>query len=981
MRHILEEKDGHPEVKGDQPTGDQVRQLVEGDHIAPPVKASSLDTSTQRIHFYSHLQDVYQYIFEDRAVISIHPKKKSKTSTKVEDKTSDEKIKQLTDVIEQRKIKEVEKLFSIIPPKPLAKRQQFLSALRSINSPLAYLLSKSDEWSSYNIEVKEQQANPYTFPTDDEIKSKFKLLNRRHNLITADENAAEFKNFCDQFIAFFKIAKIIGDFTEFRTAIFSGSWQGINDKNNDLAFQMAYMQLVLFGSQKEHAKFFKPISEYLQNHKILHNQELPFCYLLLKSFDKLIPTNKQGDTFDLAKWRELIKNGGINVLQLFAKASAIEKRLGKTPSNPAEVIKGAAKLYDHAEQNFELATVCATHLMTNADFQLALKASQYKKPYDLMPAVQVDGRRVKVESNKVRELVDGKEIDCSGYWIVKLPFTDPHSFVLGHLSACCMQYGKEGAHYLETALKDPNSCMYVLLKANDTTKKEAFPFRSQQESTKLNLTDYRIVGTYFSWLSVDGNLVIDSCENVHCTDKYGNKKDDEIVIPMFEELGRQICSSPDSPILRLTIGLGGKTPKVYNKNKSGHLETLDYETTWKDSKKQAEIYCDKDRLEKTITDLATIFCQALSIDPINSQQIKNIFFNSKKFYSYKLKAGIIDLLENNEGVRSFLRERISQRDTSLYEENPSLCWAVLVQLNKLGLGRSNLFAEVFSRNTSLVGIFNGLKVIESSGSFGNIVLNALQKIENPAVIRRFLSSLKNGNSLHLKMKILSEQGLLNRYVNAIIINPDRLDTISLQNRGRDNIRSELDIVFNIPRYNLFPKSSEIHPERFANHQMHILKSLSDGFCCHQSHNYVVDYMVNSAIFTERVCAIIAGAKNSSDQTLNKLAENACNYLALRLRDENSGLSEQLTSLESRIDIVRSILTINRGSVESACSSVREETEPKQSDLASVTAMASGQVMGATFSAAGKRAGTGASTSDLISTSAHHTASPAGSREE
>lgn len=854
-----------------------------------------METRANRIEFYPRLQHVYQYIFEDRAVIASRHKQKEESV----DVTSDE-VKSRGVQTERHKIEDVKKLFSIIP---LQKREQFLLALRAIKTPhpLELLLKKTEGWPDLDKREKEQKVSSYSLSDENAILEKLKFLNQYHKLI----DDKELDQYHDRFIAFFKLAKIIGDFVELSISkkLFERtSYNGVNEPNNETAFKMAYIQLALFGKEKNKAKYFNPISNYLKQHKILHTQELPFYYLFIKCFDKLIPSKKEGETIHLEVWRDLIMRGGINILQLFAQAAAIEKRLGAPPKNSAEVIKGAALIYDHAEKNFELARVCARHLMSNDNFQKALSASAFQKPIDYMPDLQVLGKDVDCKK------LNCEEIDCRGYAIVKLPFTDPHSFVLGSLSACCMQYGKEGARYLEQAVRNPNACMYILLKSLDLTQSDATPFEKEEKSIKLNLEHYRIVGAYYSWLSADGNLVIDSCENVHCQDQYG-LHDDAVVVPMFKQLGKQLCDPDDSPILRVTIGLGGKTPKSYKKDKLDSIETLDYETTEKDSWEQAEIYCARVRRSKIIEDLCLMFCKEtlLKIDDAYA-----IFF--KGFCSYELAQGIKSLLMYNEDIKLFLRNQIQDEKSfseleRVFANKQSLCWSIIVQLNKVGLGKHQIFSEVLSKKVNLHNIFHGLKVIDPSTNFGQIVLGALTKVEDPSIICQFISSLRGNQKLLLNLIQLQECSLLNRYINYIIKQPQRLISMSIS-KYRDTTRKELDKLFKVPKYSLFSKPEILSLEFVTRSQVHILQSLADSYVFNLKHNLFVDRMSarDDTSFVERVCAILTKARTSSDDKLFRLAENAYNYLVLRVKEHpDSDLAKNLKSLSSRVDIANSIL--------------------------------------------------------------------------
>ena len=175
--------------------------------------------------------------------------------------------------------------------------------------------------------------------------------------------------------------------------------------------------------------------------------------------------------------------------------------------------------------------------------------------------------------------VDGREVGHEGYHLVKLPINDPHAFILGHglITNCCQFIGGVSEQCVIDGWTLPSNGFYVLLKS----KKDAGD--APLNALRINYQAYDIVGQGYAWRSLMSNLVFDSWENLR------PQRDDGIAVAMLTSFAQKAVVEPEHSICRVTIGLGGKTPRSLAAKSLSVVETIAHGYDYGDAKKQSEL--------------------------------------------------------------------------------------------------------------------------------------------------------------------------------------------------------------------------------------------------------------------------------------------------------------------------------------------------------------------------------------------------------
>lgn len=353
-------------------------------------------------------------------------------------------------------------------------------------------------------------------------------------------------------------------------------------------FEYAYKLVVLFGNDPD--KIFVNIDAYLKFH---HTKAVkPLHDALMDAF----PTNK-ANQIHLNHWRTLIIEHGKKALKYFSQAAEIEKILGdqsrpkikggRAPNTLNDVLRAVSAMqYKRAKEDPALAQVSIKHNLSKELFERALELNKKRKMEDNLPALSLHGKTVDPRYKK--------------YHLIKLPINDPHAYVLGHETNCCQSIGRQAEACVIDGVTRPNNGFYALLKEKALPGKDAKAGeRAPLVNGAIDYNAFEIVGQSYAWLSADGNLVFDSWENLTPL------QEDKVAVPMLTEFAKQVCASPESPIVRVTIGLGGKTPAEF---KSAEVATYASETPkegthFSDSRRQANVYINENKLALMFADV------------------------------------------------------------------------------------------------------------------------------------------------------------------------------------------------------------------------------------------------------------------------------------------------------------------------------------------------------------------------------------------
>ncbi|MFI4918420.1 MAG: hypothetical protein ACHP65_02585 [Legionellales bacterium] len=402
-------------------------------------------------------------------------------------------------------------------------------------------------------------------PEDVDITTKFAALNEEYGYESLNSEA-------NTYIQFFKLCKVFADFIECN-----------NTEDNSVAYLHAYKLLVLFGKGAGQNTFAK-IEAFTKQHvdglskrdPLIDKQpthDLSLHDLLIQPIPKKqAPENKPPLTADeIQQWQKLIQVSGIKAIALFQQAFEINRHLGHSPTTINEAIQTSAHLsYSQAARYPELANLCIEHHISENIFDRCLEVEARRKTKDRLPSIVVDGANLQDAQHPEQQ-------NYPGYTLVKLPIDDPRAYILGHITQCCQSMGGHSQACVIDGITRENNGFYVLLKGRD------------------------IIGQGYAWISENGNLTIDSWEN------RTQKQDDPVIIAMLRKLGELVTTDPKYPdIVRVTIGMGGKTPPMAGQALLGCSERMQEGTPYADSQFQRLIYLNQDKFDALQQELALI---------------------------------------------------------------------------------------------------------------------------------------------------------------------------------------------------------------------------------------------------------------------------------------------------------------------------------------------------------------------------------------
>ena len=289
------------------------------------------------------LNEFYQYVFGNKAVINIPEKAKISDEIKISRR--------------EKREKQIKETFSFVLNGELSSTfHQVLLELKS--SELARILFDNKNINVNNNNATAIDANKnmdqYKFPTDAEIKDKFQNINATYQSFNENDPAI-----VENFIIFFKGCKLIADYIECN-----------NDKDNEKSYLHAYKMLVLFATTNTNNPF-QAMENYLKIHNFLtikedndvdqgdinnnNNNNNDAGYSSDSEYDSDSNSDSDSDSeddneeatdtahpvssaleldlpktlsnIDLLKWRTLIQNKGPRAASLFKLAPEIESYL------------------------------------------------------------------------------------------------------------------------------------------------------------------------------------------------------------------------------------------------------------------------------------------------------------------------------------------------------------------------------------------------------------------------------------------------------------------------------------------------------------------------------------------------------------------------------------------------------------------------------------------------------------------------------
>lgn len=398
--------------------------------------------------------------------------------------------------------------------------------------------------------------------------------------------------------------------------------------------EFAYHALVLFDNdknQKDCSACIKKFDQFLNAHAYDEKKQ-PIHDALMHP----IPIYKE-HKFHLPEWRNLIHTSGPKALQLLRMAPDIEKYLKNTaPENFQHATEIALRVsYPNEAKDRKIAALAMRYFQPNEVFEKCLKIKESRKTKDNLPNIIIDGKTINIEEKHAKNK-KAETKNCGGYYLVKLPIDDPHAYFLGHITDCCQSIGGHSEQCVIDGLIHPNNGFYVLLQAKHPTQE------SPISDNVINYKDFRIVGQGYAWLSKDtqstseNNLTYDSWENL-------NNQHDEMIVAMLRKFADQV-TSPPSPIFRVTIGRGGKTPKEFSDN-----NLLENPEVMKEGEQYSDSYSQSLVGSFYITELKELAKSLIPPDDLFVKSIHSRIIQMGCIEDYKsIKQDIIAMRELNE---------------------------------------------------------------------------------------------------------------------------------------------------------------------------------------------------------------------------------------------------------------------------------------------------------------------------------------------
>ncbi|WP_454783640.1 hypothetical protein [Legionella sp. WA2024007413] len=219
-----------------------------------------------------------------------------------------------------------------------------------------------------------------------------------------------------------------------------------------------------------------------------------------------------------------------------------------SPRTPISVLFSYAKYkaYTRANENLEAAELF---------LQYGMPENVFEQYLDLIP---------QDNANYIPDLfISGESIsaDYKGYYLKKLPSSDPRAALLGHMTGCCQSIDENGKSCVIYGITSERSGFYVLCKQRG---KEPDPHDS-------------IVSQSWAWLAEDENLVLDSIES-----QLDFRKHTQLIMDFYMVLASHLLKAGIPAVL---VGAGGETPPQLGLRRWARSNPIDY-TGYSDSHRQ-----------------------------------------------------------------------------------------------------------------------------------------------------------------------------------------------------------------------------------------------------------------------------------------------------------------------------------------------------------------------------------------------------------
>jgi len=217
---------------------------------------------------------------------------------------------------------------------------------------------------------------------------------------------------------------------------------------------------------------------------------------------------------DRAGWVRLVAAHGVSIYPALGFARQIEAlNEGYAPQNlDAAQALVAQCHYPRASEDTGFAALCHSYKVSEYRFDRCLdyiRSGWPKKAEDNLPNASV------IHEN---------------FTFSKLPATDKRALILGDITDCCQSIGGLGEACVKDASEYSDNGIYILKDKN------------------------KIIGQAYGWISLSGNLCLDSIECLNHSIKPEGLK---TILTQFAE--NILATYPN--IQRVTLGTGGKTPK------------------------------------------------------------------------------------------------------------------------------------------------------------------------------------------------------------------------------------------------------------------------------------------------------------------------------------------------------------------------------------------------------------------------------------
>ncbi len=318
------------------------------------------------------------------------------------------------------------------------------------------------------------------------------------------------------------------------------------EKNNTPADTMAYnyaYKLMALYVDPDKLPTFDAIS--IDIDKLVKNIDSdkghPFHEALLV---KLAPLPHASELTDKVGWREFVKDNGIKAFSFLTMAAKIEGKIAEQPGGP-RLLRAPNKLreakamamlchYDRAGEDCAFAKICYAYNVDECRFDQCLdymSTGWPKKTADSMPNMVTRGTG-----------------EAEGLYWLKLPTEDKRALILGDISHCCQSIGGDAEQCIKDAVSLSDNGLYVLVKQRKIGHFELIV------DGAINDKDFKIIGQFYAWKSLSGNVCLDSIECL-----IGEVTDAAMGDSITQFANALLDKHLD--VHYVTVGRGGKTPK------------------------------------------------------------------------------------------------------------------------------------------------------------------------------------------------------------------------------------------------------------------------------------------------------------------------------------------------------------------------------------------------------------------------------------